>query len=58
MIALFLENLGSILLLLGLLALLGLILFFTVKKWRRGGSSCGCGCASCPMAERCHTKEK
>lgn len=28
------------------------------KDRKSGKSSCGCGCASCPSAKICHTKQK
>ena len=52
------NNVGSILVLAVLLLTVGLILAFHLRRKRQGGSSCGCGCSSCPMAERCHTKEE
>ena len=55
MLGYLMANLGSILVLLGLVLVLGLVTFLTVRARRRGKSSCGCsGCAGCPMADKCH----
>jgi hypothetical protein len=52
------ENLGSILVLLGLSAILGLVIWLTVRGRRRGRSSCGCGCDSCAARGVCHSQKK
>ena len=48
------ESIGSLLVLLALAAIVSVILFFHVRGRRQGRSSCGSGCASCPMAGKCH----
>ncbi len=39
-----------------LFAVIALVAFLTVYLWkkRKSGGTCGCGCASCPMAGKCH----
>lgn len=54
MFTFFQENLGSILILLGVLATVTAIVAFRIRAKRQGKSSCGCGCATCPMAGKCH----
>ncbi len=58
MIALLLDNLGSVLVTVGLVTVLGLILWGVLRRKRQGRSSCGCGCASCPMADKCHGEKE
>ena len=57
MFTILLDHVGSMLVLFALAALITSILLWQVKKKRRGGSSCGCGCSSCPMADKCHPKK-
>jgi LPXTG-motif cell wall-anchored protein len=48
------DNIATIAVLLVLCAIVGLIIFFAVrKKKKKGGCSCGCGCSGCPMKGEC-----
>ena len=49
-------NLGTLIVTLALAAIVGLIVFRLIRDKKRGKSSCGCGCADCPMSGSCHTK--
>ena len=40
-----------------LLVIVAAIIVSIVKDKRRGKSSCGCKCASCPMSGSCHNKK-
>lgn len=48
------QNLGTILLAVGVAALLGLIVWRMIVNKKAGKSSCGCGCQSCAMKDQCH----
>ena len=48
------ENLATILLCAALLALAAAVIAGMVKNRKKGKSSCGCGCANCPMSGSCH----
>ncbi|MBR4711240.1 MAG: FeoB-associated Cys-rich membrane protein [Clostridia bacterium] len=54
MSAFFTDNAGTILITLALAGLVTLIILRLRKDRRRGKSSCGCNCGSCPMAGSCH----
>ena len=51
------ENLPTILVGVAVAALVVLVIVRMVKSGRSGKSSCGCGCADCPMAGKCHSKK-
>ena len=51
------ENIGSLLILLAVVSIAAAILAFRIRAKRQGKTSCGCGCASCPMADKCHPKK-
>lgn len=38
-------------------AVLGLVVYKMIKDKRNGRSGCGCGCANCALADRCHPKK-
>ena len=48
------QNLATLLIGLGLLAIVALIILKMVKDKRSGKTSCGCGCANCAMHGKCH----
>ena len=48
------ENLGSLLVGALLLAVVAAVVRRMLKDHREGRSSCGSGCASCPMSASCH----
>lgn len=54
------ANLGTIMVSLVLLVIVGLIIFFRFVKKKDGKSSggCGCGCSNCAMAASCHSQNK
>lgn len=60
MLSVFSENIGSIAVLLGLALIVGLVAFKIIRDKRRGKSSCSCGsgCGSCPMKDKCHPSKK
>ena len=57
MLAFLSENIGSILVLCALVAVVALIAVKTIRDRRAGKSSCGSGCAHCPMSGKCHKKK-
>lgn len=48
------ANLGTILICLVLIAVIGLIVRSLVRQKQQGKSSCGCNCAHCAMYGSCH----
>ena len=48
------DNAGTIVVTLGLIALVAWIIATMRRDRKQGKSSCGAGCASCPMAGKCH----
>ena len=48
------ENLGSLLVGALLLAVVAAVVRRMLKDHREGRSSCGSGCAYCPMSASCH----
>ena len=52
------ENLGTILITLVLLVIVGAIVATLLKNRKKGKSSCGCGCAHCAMHGQCHPQAK
>lgn len=51
------ENIATILLSLALAGVAAAIIAGLIRKRKKGESSCGCHCGSCPMKGSCH-KEK
>ena len=49
------RNLSTIIICLVLAAVVALIIVSLVKDKRKGKSSCGCSCGSCPMKNSCHS---
>ena len=58
MLSVFSENIGSIAILLALALIIGFVAFKVIRDKKRGKSSCGCGCGSCPMKDKCHPKDR
>lgn len=52
----FSANIGTILVLLIVCALVALVVRKMIRDRRKGKSSCGCNCAHCAMAGSCHKK--
>ena len=50
----FADNLGTILISLGLIGVVSAIIIKLRKDRKQGKSSCGGNCGCCPMAGRCH----
>lgn len=57
MFAWLMQNLATILICLGLVAIVALIVVGMVRDKKKGKSSCGCGFGSCPMSGSCHGKK-
>ncbi len=53
----FLENMGTIVTLLIVIAIVCTITYSLVRNARKGKSSCGCHCSSCPMGGVCHQQK-
>jgi len=51
------ENLLTIVILIALAAAVSAIVISLIRDRRKGRSSCGSGCAHCPMAGKCHQKK-
>lgn len=49
------ANIGTILVLLIVCALVALVVRKMIRDRRKGKSSCGCNCAHCAMAGSCHS---
>ena len=47
------ENLGTIIVLAAVLALVAFLTLKLVKDKKAGKSGCSCGCSSCPMSGKC-----
>lgn len=52
------ENFATIMICAVLIAVVAAILVSMVKSRKKGKSSCGCGCADCPMGGTCHFNKK
>lgn len=52
------QNIGTIIVLLILLAVVAAIIAGQVKAKKQGRSSCGCGCKGCPNLGACHSSKK
>ncbi|MGN1411057.1 MAG: FeoB-associated Cys-rich membrane protein [Oscillospiraceae bacterium] len=52
------NNLGTIIVSLILLVVVGLIIYSIRKDKKKGKSSCGCGCKHCANAQYCHGDNK
>ena len=47
-------NIATILICAALIAVVAVVIAGLVRDKKKGRSSCGCGCASCPMSGSCH----
>ena len=52
------ENLGTIAVLLVVIAVVGLIVYKMYKDKKAGKSSCGCKCSGCANAGACHASRE
>lgn len=57
MLAWIAENIGTILILAALIAVVAGIVAGMLRDRKKGKSSCGCGCAGCPMSSSCGHKK-
>ena len=48
-------NLGSVIILIVLIAIVGLIIFYLVRRKLKG--KCSSGCANCALSGTCHKKQ-
>lgn len=53
MLEFFKNNLGSIAVLTVVVIFVAFLIYVLVKNKKKGGSSCGGGCAGCPMSGKC-----
>ena len=51
------ANLATVIISAVLIVIVAAIIVSIVKDKRRGKSSCGCKCASCPRSGFCHNKK-
>ena len=51
------DNIGSIVVCLGVCALLGLLICSLIKRKKQGKGGCGCGCEGCAMRGACHPQK-
>ncbi len=58
MLEFLISNMGTIIVLVVLLAVVGLIIFKMKKDKKQGKSSCGCKCSGCPNSQFCHSAEQ
>ncbi|MBR4940830.1 MAG: FeoB-associated Cys-rich membrane protein [Clostridia bacterium] len=49
---------ATVLICLGLLAMVFFLVRSLIKDHKNGKSSCGCGCSGCAMASKCHETKK
>ena len=49
------ENIGNIIAIVILAAVIAAIVIHLIKQKKRSTSSCGCSCRSCPMTNSCHS---
>lgn len=54
MLAWLAENIGTIITAILLLGVISFIIIAMIKDKKKGKSSCGCNCAHCAMADKCH----
>lgn len=51
------QDLPTILICLVLAIIVAAIVVTLYRNHKKGKSSCGCGCSSCPMGDCCHPKK-
>lgn len=57
MLAWLTENMATIIICAVLIAVVSAIIISMIKNKKKGRSSCGCGCADCPMSGSCHPEK-
>lgn len=55
MLTWFSENIATIIICAALVAVVAAIITGMIRDKKKGKSSCGCGCANCPMNGSCHS---
>ena len=58
MLNFFISNIGTIIVSLILLIIVGFAVRSLISNKKNGKSSCGCGCANCAMHGACHKMNK
>ena len=51
------ENIATIIICAVLIAVVAAIIVSMIRDKKKGKSSCGCGCADCPMSGSCKPKK-
>ena len=51
------KNAATLITALVLLLILGGAVFAIIRSKKKGRTTCGCGCANCPMSGSCHSKK-
>ncbi len=51
------NNLATIVICAILIVIVALIIGYLIRNRKKGRSSCGTGCAGCPMGGSCHQKK-
>lgn len=54
----FMENMATIIVSAILVVVVTVIIVSMIRNKKKGRSSCGCGCADCPMGASCHEEDK
>lgn len=57
MLAWIMENIGTILICVVLIAIVAAVVVSMLRDRKKGRSSCGCNCAHCAMSGACHSKK-
>ena len=52
------DNIATVIICAVLVIIVAAIIIGMVRDKKKGKSSCGCGCSSCPMSGSCHTENK
>lgn len=52
------ANIATVIICAVLVIIVAAIIIGMVRDKKKGKSSCGCGCSSCPMSGSCHTENK
>lgn len=57
MLAWLTENIATMMICAVLIAVVAAIIIGMVRNKKKGKSSCGCGCADCPLNGSCHPEK-
>lgn len=58
MLAWFAENIGTIIISAALIAAIAAVIIGMLRDWKKGKSTCGCGCSNCAMSGTCHSQKQ